>query len=91
MFEITANKNVGRTKEDLKLAKLQFFTNSGLSNSEILRKVIHISGFIIPLICVQLMNTYLVSVGLFLVIIVYTISELARSHELDFPVFLNVT
>ena len=56
-----------------------------------LRKGIHISGFIIPLICVQLLSTYLVSVGLFLVIIVYAISEVARSHELNFPVFSTVT
>ena len=67
------------------------FANSGLSNSEMLRKVIHISGFLIPLFCVQFLNTYLVSVGLFLVIVVYTISEVARGYEINFPIFSTVT
>ena len=67
------------------------FANSGLSNSEILRKVIHISGFLIPLVCVQFLSTYLVSVGLFLVIVVYTISEVARGYEINFPIFSTVT
>ena len=56
-----------------------------------LRKVIHISGFLIPLICVQFLSIYLVSVALFLVIIVYTISEVARVNEMNFPVFSTVT
>jgi dolichol kinase len=72
------------------LVKLQF-ANSGLSNSEMLRKVIHISGFLIPLFYVQFLSTYLVSVGLFLIIVVYTISEVARGHEINFPVFSTVT
>ena len=73
------------------MVKLHLFANSGLSNSEMLRKVIHIGGFLVPLICVQFLSTYLVSVGLFLVIIVYTISEVVRSYEMNFPVFSTVT
>jgi len=64
---------------------------SSLSNGEILRKAIHISGFAVPLLCLQLSNTRLVSTALFLVTIVYTASEIARSKGTNFPVFSRVT
>lgn len=65
--------------------------NSRLSTNEMLRKTIHISGFLIPLIYVQFFNTYLVSMALFLVMIVYTTSEVARNHGTNFPLFSTVT
>jgi dolichol kinase len=73
------------------LAKLQILINSRLSTNEILRKTIHISGFLVPLIFVRFFNTYLVSISLFLVMIVYMTSEVARKQGINFPLFSTVT
>lgn len=56
-----------------------------------MRKGIHISGFLIPLVYVQFLSLYFVTIGLFLVILVYTLSEVARNYGLNFPVFSTVT
>jgi dolichol kinase len=66
-------------------------TNSRLSNNEILRNAIHISGFLIPLMYVQFFSAHLISVALFLATILYATSEVARKHEMGFPVFSTVT
>jgi phytol kinase len=73
------------------LAKFQLLAYSRLSNGEILRKAIHISGFAVPLLCLQLSNTHFVSTALFLVTIVYIASEVARTKGTNFPVFSRVT
>ena len=65
--------------------------NSRFSTNEMLRKTIHISGFLIPLIYVQFFNTYLISIVLFLVMITYTTSEIARNHGTNFPLFSTIT
>ena len=65
--------------------------NSRLSKNEMLRKAIHISGLLIPLVSVQFFSAHLISVGLFLVIILYIMSEASRKHEMNFPVFSTVT
>jgi len=73
------------------LAKFQLLAYSRLSNGEILRKAIHISGFAVPFACVQLSNASLVSTVLFLVTIVYAASEIARTKGTNFPVFSTIT
>jgi dolichol kinase len=73
------------------LAKFQLLAYSRLSNGEILRKAIHISGFAVPFACVQLSNASLVSTALFLVTIVYAASEIARTKGTNFPVFSTIT
>ena len=73
------------------MAKFQLLAYSRLSNGEILRKAIHISGFAVPFACVQLSNTSLVSTALFLVTIVYAASEIARTKGTNFPVFSTIT
>jgi phytol kinase len=73
------------------LAKFQLLAYSRLSNGEILRKAIHISGFAVSLLCLQLSNTHLVSTALFLVTIFYIASEFARTKGTNFPVFSIVT
>jgi len=73
------------------LAKFQLWAYSRLSNGEILRKAIHISGFAVPFACVQLSNASLVSTALFLVTIVYAASEIARTKGTNFPVFSTIT
>ena len=73
------------------MAKFQLLAYSSLSNGEIIRKAIHISGFAVPLICVHLPNAHLVSMALFLVTIVYTAAELARTKGTNVPVFSTIT
>ena len=73
------------------MAKFQLLAYSRLSNGEILRKAIHISGFAVPFACVQLSNASLVSTALFLVTIVYAASEIARTKGTNFPVFSTIT
>ena len=73
------------------MAKFQLWAYSRLSNGEILRKAIHISGFAVPFACVQLSNASLVSTALFLVTIVYAASEIARTKGTNFPVFSTIT
>ena len=73
------------------MAKFQLLAYSRLSNGEILRKAIHISGFAVPFACVQLSNASLVSTALFLVTIVYAASEIARTKGTKVPVFSTIT
>ena len=73
------------------MAKFQLLAYSRLSNGEILRKAIHISGFAVPFACVQLSNASLVSTALFLVTIVYAASEIARTKGTKVPVFSAIT
>ena len=73
------------------MAKYQFQAYLGLSNGEILRKAIHVSGFAVPLVCVQLSNARLIFAALFLVTIVYATSEIARTKGTNFPIFSKIT
>jgi len=73
------------------LAKCQLRAYSSLSNSEILRKAIHISGFAVSFVCIHLFNASLVSMSLFVVTIGYAVSELARTKGINVPVFSTIT
>jgi dolichol kinase len=73
------------------LAKYQFQKYSGLSDDEILRKAIHIGGFAVPLLCFQLSNAHLIFALLFLLMIVYATSEIARTKGTNFPLFSTIT
>jgi dolichol kinase len=65
--------------------------DSRLSRNMVLRKTIHLSGFLVPLIFVPVFNVYLVSAALFLLCVVYAASEAARIRGFDFPVLSVVT
>jgi len=73
------------------LAKFQLLEYSRLSNSDILRKVIHIGGFAVPLTCFHLSNVRFVFAALFLVTITYAMSEIARTKGTNFPIFSTIT
>jgi len=77
--------------EDLILAKCPLRAHSSLSDGEILREAIHISGFAVPFVCIYLFNSRLVSLSLFLVTILYAVSELARTKGINVPVFSTIT
>jgi len=72
------------------LAKCQLSAYSSLSNGEILRKAIHISGFAVPFASI-FFHSRLVSLSLFLVTILYAVSELARTKGINVPVFSTIT
>jgi len=71
--------------------KYQLRTYSSLSNDEILRKAIHISGFAVAFVHIYLFNSPLVLLSLFLATILYALSELARTKKINVPVFSAVT
>ncbi len=73
------------------MAKFQVLAYSRLSNGELLRKVIHIGGFAVPLTCLHLSNIRPVYITLFLVTIVYATSEIARTKGTKFPIFSTIT
>lgn len=73
------------------MATFQVLADSKLSRNIILRKTIHLSGFLAPLMFVPIFNAYLVSAVLLLICAVYAASELARTRGINFPVFPMVT
>ena len=73
------------------MVKLELFENSRLSTNLMLRKAIHISGFLIPIFYVQFLGVFLVFTMLGLATILYLASEIARKYGIDFPLFSSVT
>jgi len=62
-----------------------------LSTNQILRLAIHISGFVIPFVCIHFLNRYLIAILIFVVTSLYVISELARMVRITFPIFTSIT
>jgi len=62
-----------------------------LSTNQILRLAIHISGFVIPFVCIHFLNRYLIAILIFIVTSVFMISELARMVRITFPIFTSIT
>jgi len=61
-----------------------------LSKSDFIRETIHISGALIPFVSIHL-GRYLVSLLILLVILLYTVSEVARLEGTHAPLFSTVT
>ncbi len=61
-----------------------------LSKSDFIREAIHISGALIPFVC-TLLDRYLVSLLILLLILLYTASEFARIKGTHAPLFSTVT
>ena len=62
-----------------------------LSRSETFRQAIHISSFLVPFICIHLLESYLVSLLILLVTLLYITSEVARLQGINFPVLSTIT
>lgn len=62
-----------------------------LSRGELLRETIHISSFSVPLICMYLLNSYLVSSIILLLTLLYIASEFARLQGTNIPLFSSIT
>lgn len=63
----------------------------GFSKSIILREVIHLSGFSVPIICTHLVNHHMIASLIFLVTVLYTISETVRMFGIRLPVISEIT
>jgi len=72
------------TKETLKVP------HPVLSRSDFIRETIHISGALIPFVCIYL-HRYLVSLLILVVTLLYAASELARIKGTHAPLFSTVT
>ncbi|MGQ9460060.1 MAG: HAD-IB family phosphatase [Candidatus Bathyarchaeaceae archaeon] len=62
-----------------------------LSRSEIIRESIHMGGFLVPFICIHLLERYLVALLILLITSFYVASEVARLRGINFPVFSTIT
>jgi len=65
--------------------------SSPLSRSEIIRETIHVGGFLVPFICIYLLESYLVSLLILLITSLYIVSEVARLQGINFPIFSTIT
>ena len=62
-----------------------------ISRSESLRETIHIGSFLLPFVCIYLLGNYLVSSLIFLLTLLYAISEVARLKGINFPILSTIT
>lgn len=61
------------------------------SRNEVIREAIHVSGFLVPFVCIYLLGTHLVSFLIFLATLVFAASELLRLNGISFPIFSTIT
>ena len=62
-----------------------------LSSSMTLRQMIHISGILVPFVCMYLLNTYIVAALILVVVSLYMASEFLRMSGTNFPIFSTIT
>jgi len=65
--------------------------SSPFSRRDIIRETIHIGSFLVPFICIYLLESYLVSLLILLITSLYIVSEVARLQGINFPVFSTIT
>ncbi|MEM2913968.1 MAG: haloacid dehalogenase-like hydrolase [Candidatus Bathyarchaeia archaeon] len=62
-----------------------------VSTKTIIRETIHISGFLVPFLCLYLVSRYMMSLIIFLVATLYVISETERMFGIDVPIISDLT
>jgi len=62
-----------------------------LSRNEIAREVIHVSGFLVPFMCMYLLSLQVVSLLILFLTLLYITSELARLRGTNLPPFTMIT
>jgi dolichol kinase len=72
--------------EQYKLPKSRSF-----SRREIIRSTIHIGGFLVPIVSLYLLSRYVIAFLIFLVTLLYIISELARMRGFNLPIISTIT
>jgi len=61
------------------------------SKSEAVRESIHVSGFLVPFVCIYLLDKYFVALLIFLFTILFIASEFARMEGTEFPILSTIT
>jgi len=66
-------------------------SNPAISRSERIRETIHIGSFLLPFVCIYLLESNLVSSLILILTFLYIISEVARLLGTNFPVLSTIT
>lgn len=62
-----------------------------LSKNQIIRGTIHMSGFAVAFVCNYLLNHHIITFLIFLITLLYIVSEFARITGITFPIFTAIT
>jgi len=83
----------GELSEIVPIIKGKYEESRGrsLSKNSFLREVIHIGGFTVPLVCIYLVNRYMIASLIFLVTALYTLSETERMFGVNLPIVSDIT
>ncbi|UCG45117.1 MAG: HAD-IB family phosphatase [Candidatus Bathyarchaeota archaeon] len=66
-------------------------SKSIFSRNDAIRAAIHMSGFLVPFVCIYFLGIPLSSLLIFIVALVFAISELLRLQGISFPVLSSIT
>jgi phosphoserine phosphatase len=66
-------------------------SSSSLSRNDIVRETIHMGSFLVPFICIYILDRYLVSLLILLVTSLYAASEVARLWGTKIPLISTIT
>ena len=66
-------------------------SHSVMSRSRGLRETIHMSSFLLTFVCIYLLGNILVASLILFVAVLYTLSEVARVHGINFPILSSIT
>ena len=62
-----------------------------LPRSMVIRELIHVSGILVPFVCMYLLNVHIVAASILMVTSLYTISEFLRLTGINFPIVSTIT
>jgi dolichol kinase len=62
-----------------------------LSSRMALRELIHLSGILVPFVCIYVLDVYVVAFSILMVALLYTISEFLRMLGINIPIFSTIT
>jgi phosphoserine phosphatase/dolichol kinase len=65
--------------------------NPSLSTSMALRELIHLSGTLVPFVCIYILDVYVVAASILIVALAYTISEFLRMLGINVPIVSTIT
>jgi len=65
--------------------------NHSLSTSMALRELIHLSGTLVPFVCIYILDVYVVAASILIVALAYTISEFLRMLGINVPIVSRIT
>lgn len=69
----------------------QLHKSRSFSRRELIRNALHIGGFLIPIVSLYLLSRYVIAFLIFLVTLLYIISEFARMRGFNLPITSTIT